>query len=303
MNRKIVFSLLIFICSVLSVKAQIDETGLPGDHFNLHAVLDLFEKVKSVEEFEKALNRKNNEINNLDLDDDGNVDYIVVRELMEGSAHLFVLTVPVGNEFQDIATVEIEKTGKEEAIIQVIGNEEIFGEEIILEPSDEQNSEVQGNSRGPSVQTSSSIFVVNVWAWPTVRYIYAPNYVVWSTPWRVGLHPNWWAPWRPLSFKLWHPVRVKYYNPRIRLTSARRVTVAKTVYSPVRRSSVMVTKKYEPQRRNYQVSKSTRTVNTARGNQVTKTNVEVKGGNGKKVSKSTTKVNKSKERKKGRQGN
>jgi isocitrate/isopropylmalate dehydrogenase len=112
MKRKIVFSLAIFVFCTLSLKAQNDETGLPGDHFNLHAVLDLFEKVKSVEEFEKALNKKNNEINNLDLDEDGNVDYIVVRELTEGSAHLFVLTVPVGNEFQDIATVEIEKTVK-----------------------------------------------------------------------------------------------------------------------------------------------------------------------------------------------
>jgi hypothetical protein len=38
--------------------------GLPGDNLNLYAVLDVF---KTVEEFERAINTRDANINNLDL--------------------------------------------------------------------------------------------------------------------------------------------------------------------------------------------------------------------------------------------
>ncbi|MEI7981883.1 MAG: hypothetical protein WCI71_09520, partial [Bacteroidota bacterium] len=48
--------------------------GLPGDGLDLYAVLDLFQKSKTIEDFETSLNSEKTGINNLDLNLDGKVD-------------------------------------------------------------------------------------------------------------------------------------------------------------------------------------------------------------------------------------
>jgi hypothetical protein len=40
--------------------------GLPGDNLDLYAVLDLFQKSPTIEEFEKSLNLESAGVNNLD---------------------------------------------------------------------------------------------------------------------------------------------------------------------------------------------------------------------------------------------
>ena len=52
--------------------------GLPGDNLDLFAVLDLFQKSKTIEDFEKSLNEEKTGINNLDLNLDNKVDFIKV---------------------------------------------------------------------------------------------------------------------------------------------------------------------------------------------------------------------------------
>ena len=52
--------------------------GLPGDNLDLYAVLDLFQKSKTIEAFEKSLNDEKEGINNLDLNLDKKVDFIKV---------------------------------------------------------------------------------------------------------------------------------------------------------------------------------------------------------------------------------
>ncbi|MBL0110193.1 MAG: hypothetical protein IPP42_04700 [Saprospiraceae bacterium] len=59
------------------------------------------------------LNQDDNHVNNLDLNDDGEVDYIRVIDNMDGDAHALVLQVVVSaTENQDIAVIEIEKAAK-----------------------------------------------------------------------------------------------------------------------------------------------------------------------------------------------
>lgn len=69
--------------------------GLPGDNLDLYAVLDLFQKSKTIEEFEKSLNLEKTGINNLDLDLDNKVDFIKVETKNEGDDFTFVLQVAV----------------------------------------------------------------------------------------------------------------------------------------------------------------------------------------------------------------
>src|SRR5687767_7267565 len=81
--RKYILSLLAAAFTLLGqpLFAQTPDTpslGLAGDNLDLYAVLDLFQKSKTIEEFEKALNEQKTGINNLDLDLDKKVDFIKV---------------------------------------------------------------------------------------------------------------------------------------------------------------------------------------------------------------------------------
>jgi hypothetical protein len=98
-----------------------------ADGLDLQAVLELTKKTKNAKDLEQQINEPGG-INNLDLNDDGNVDFIKVTEFGNKSdAWGFSLTVePQKGEEQEIATIEIEKTG-EQAEVQVRGNEHVYG--------------------------------------------------------------------------------------------------------------------------------------------------------------------------------
>src|SRR5687768_12228626 len=112
-----------------------DSTGLPGDNFSLEGALEMFKKAGSPADFEKLINTEGNNVNNLDLNEDGDIDYIKVIDNMDRDVHAFVLQVAVSEtESQDIAVIELEKTGDETAILQIVGDEDIYGEQTIAEP-------------------------------------------------------------------------------------------------------------------------------------------------------------------------
>ena len=84
--------------------------GLPGDNLDLFAVLDLFQKSPTIEDFEKSLNLEETGINNLDLDLDGKVDFIKVVTEQDGDDFTFILQVDVSEkEVQDVAVILISK--------------------------------------------------------------------------------------------------------------------------------------------------------------------------------------------------
>jgi hypothetical protein len=250
--KKIAFTLIfgLFFLSALSIQAQDipDSTGLPGDNFSLQGALELFKKAGSPEEFEKLLNAENNGVNNLDLNDDGEVDYVKVIDKKDGDVHAFVLQVPVSEtESQDIAVIELEKTGDSNAVLQIAGDEDIYGDETIVEPSEENSTSFIdyaqfGAPHGPNILDENDWkngIGVNVWLWPSVRFIYAPSYVVWVSPWSWRVRPLWWHTWRPLYWHAFYPRRVMY-NPRYAIVPAHRVIVARRIYAPVRTTSVIV---------------------------------------------------------------
>ena len=288
---KNIFSILTLLLLSLCIQAQDDEnsTGLPGDNFSLEGALELFKNAASPEDFEKQLNSENNHVNNLDLNGDGDIDYVKVISKVDKDIHLFILQVPVSaTENQDIAVIEVEKTGKEEAILQIIGDEDIFGEEIIVEPSDGTDAEEEDGGKGPMYNREDAIVVVNVWGWPTVRYIYAPAYRPWVSPWRWSLYPTWWRPWRPLTWSVWHPFRINHYRPTVRLVSTHRVVRAHRIYKPVRVTSTTVRTRHATAHANYKVNRTKTTVKGPRGNTATKRTTTVKGPKGNVKAQKTT---------------
>lgn len=223
-------------------QSDTDSTGLPGDNFSLQGALEMFRKAGSPEAFEKLLNTEDNKVNNLDLDGDGNTDYIRVIDKTENGVHAFVLQAIVSqNESQDIAVIELEKTGENNAVLQIVGDEDIYGEETIIEPSEETDNAFAPvgyeTTGGPSFQSSG--IIVNVWAWPAVRFVYAPAYVVWVSPWKWRAYPVWYKPWKPLHWHAFHPYRYHYRN-RYVVVHTHRVVPARRIYKPVRVTSVTV---------------------------------------------------------------
>jgi uncharacterized membrane protein YgcG len=221
----------------------------------------MFKQAASPEAFEKALNSEENKVNNLDLNEDGNIDYIRVVNKKEGDVQVFILQAVVSEEeSQDIAVISLEKTGTENAVIQIEGDRDIYGEAKIAEPAPEADNAFNYSpaTHGPSV--SPEILIVNVWFWPCVRFCYAPSYVIWTSPWGWRAHPVWWHPWRPMP---WHYYRPAYYryNTRYVVVNTRRIVPARTIYRPMRRTSVTVVNRNRVVVNNY---RSTRVVN--RGN-------------------------------------
>ena len=169
-----ILALLAFCFSTFSYAQNIDadSTGLPGDQFSLEGALELFKNAASPEEFEKALNTEDNYVNNLDLNEDGDVDYIRVVDNMKEDVHALVLQVPVNKEeSQDIAVIEIEQTGPKTAMLQIIGDADIYGEDKIVEPFEADEKET---GKGPSADLDIRLITVNVYAWPAVRFCISP---------------------------------------------------------------------------------------------------------------------------------
>jgi len=214
--KSYIFTLSILFTAFFAMSAADEPTGNAGDNLDLNAVMELFKDSKSIEEFEQELNSEKNGINNLDLNDDGFVDYIRVIDYSNGNVHAITLQVPYSEtESQDVAVIEIEKTGDEEAIAQIIGNEDLYGSNYIIEP--------QSNNRDVNVN-------VNVFAWSPVRHIYNPRYVVWVSPWRYRHHPIWFTPWRPLIWTTYHHRHV-HHHARYRRVTVYRCHTAHGHYS------------------------------------------------------------------------
>lgn len=256
-----------------------DSTGLPGDNFDLQGALQMFKDAASPEDFEKAINTEGNHVNNLDLDGDGDIDYVKVVDRMDKEVHVFVLQVAVSaTETQDIAVIELEKTGDETAVIQIVGDEDIYGEEVIVEPdSGESDGAFLGGNdyrhlSGPNVNTEytggyAPGIVINVWLWPSVRFVFGPVYRSWISPWHWHAYPYWWKPWRPYRWSVWHPYRIHYHQPFV-VVHTYRVGRAHNIYTPYRSTSVIVHNRHSASVNNYRVTHSRTTVTGRKGKKI-----------------------------------
>jgi hypothetical protein len=91
---------------------------------------------------------------------------------------------------------------------------------------------------------------VNVWAWPSVQYVYGPSYSVWISPWGWRLRPVWWHTWSPVAYvyyyPIWRPYR-RYYA----VCDTYRIGYAHRIYRPYRTTSVVVYGRHRDQIEHY----------------------------------------------------
>jgi len=246
----------IFLTAIMGVVASAnaqtntspDSLGLPGDHLNLYAVLEQFEKCKTLDDFEKQLNLEHSRINNLDLNNDGKTDYIRVIDEPQGDHHAIILRVPVSEmEDQDVAVIYIEKNKEGKVLLQIIGNEALYGKDYIIEPvdqvADNQAEAASANEGKTTVINNQTTVYVTVSSWPVVSYIYEPAYRVYASPWRWYHYPAWWSPWSPWYWQSYYGYYHHYHphwNDYYRRTDYYRRPDFKAWYGPRSASSPAV---------------------------------------------------------------
>lgn len=193
-----------------------------SDNLDLQAVASIFGDSKDLEDFEKKLNDPSLQISNLDLNQDGYVDYLRVLEVAEGDARVIVIQAVLGqDQFQDVATIELERqratasNSSTNVNIQIVGNPYIYGPNYIYEPY---------YYRPP-------VFFDFFW-----MASYRPYY----SPWYWGYYPTYYSYWAPVPYFRYN--RNCYYNinqnNRYVYTDTRRVSRADRMYSNVRGNSL-----------------------------------------------------------------
>lgn len=217
----IVFIALLAVTPKVIAQAEEEKLDLPGDNLNLYAVMKLFQESETLEGFEKKLNDEETEINNLDLDGDDNIDYIRVSDQVEGSIHNISLKIAVSEtEDQDVAVIFVEKKDNGEVWIQLVGDEDLYGKDYIIEPTALSDTDTRSETPNPGYSgsrderravyaTSNNTSVIS--SWPVVQFIFVPNYVIWHSPWRWHYYPSYWRPWRP---RYWHYYYGYHYHWR-----------------------------------------------------------------------------------------
>lgn len=222
MKKSIITSILaLLIAAGTTVRAQEkpDEyLGLPGDNLNLYAVMSLFQESETLEGFERKLNEQNSRVNNLDLNGDNFVDYIMVTDYVDGENHNIVLSVALNsNERQDVGVFTVQKLRNGEVEIQLIGDEELYGRNYIIEPIyDDNNGETPNPGYNGRNSNRQNVTVVRttyyeVAAWPMIRFIYRPDYVIWRSSWHWGYYPSYWEPWSPFYYHYYYGYYSNYY--------------------------------------------------------------------------------------------
>ncbi len=165
--------------------------GLPGDNLDLYAVLDLFQKSKTIEDFEKSLNEEKTGINNLDLNLDNKVDFIKVVTKQEDNDFTFILQVDVTEkETQDVAVILLSKDENDKVTMQIVGDVDLYGKDYVIEPKPPVtvNPGYVGN-KTDTVKVDAPTTVVVVESAPIVQYVYSPVYVPYYPPYTYAYPP------------------------------------------------------------------------------------------------------------------
>lgn len=178
--------------------------GLPGDDLDLYAVMEVFQKSKTIEDFEKSLNEEKSKLNNLDLDKDKKVDFIKVVTNKDGDSFSFILQVAVSKtENQDVAVIFVSKDKSGSVSMQIVGDEELYGKNYVVEPKGSSSASTAnpgytgGSNETMNIPAQTTTVVVQ--SAPIVQYVYSPAYIPYYPPYYYGYYPPYYHPFVPIA--------------------------------------------------------------------------------------------------------
>jgi hypothetical protein len=192
--------------------------GLPGDNLDLYGVLSLFQKSKTIEDFEKALNEEKTGLNNLDLNLDNKVDFIKVTTKQKDDDFSFILQVDIAEkEVQDVAVILLDKDQDGKMTLQIVGDEELYGKNYVIEPKTTPTPSVTANpaytgDAPVTVNVPASTTVVVVETIPVVKYVYSPVYVPYYPPYYYGYYPPYYAAFTVMAVGIYRHNNYYYHS-------------------------------------------------------------------------------------------
>lgn len=130
--KTLIYSALILISIFIGYNIFFNKSSAndASDGLDLKAATDLAIKSHDAADFEIQLNNPLKKINNLDLDEDGKIDFIKVTEINTDKTKGFSLTVDVSNngviEEQEVATIQLDQKD-DTALVETRGNNHIYG--------------------------------------------------------------------------------------------------------------------------------------------------------------------------------
>jgi hypothetical protein len=214
----VVFLLITTLCKAqekITVEAKSTDIS---NNLDLKAVSTAFGESSNLQEFEKKLNDYNSQISNLDLNNDGQVDYLRVVEKTENGIHVVEIQAVLGeNEFQDVASIIVEKDQNDNPTVQVVGDPYLYGENYIIEPS---------------YMYTPSIF----------SFFWGPNYFAWNSPYYWGYYPGYYHQHRPYGIDVYYSNVYSHinHNQRYYYTNSIRNSEALGIRNSVRRNDLGV---------------------------------------------------------------
>jgi hypothetical protein len=212
----IILSISLVSSSVFS-QTENDTTslGLPGDNLDLYAVLDLFQKSKTIEDFEKSLNEEKTGINNLDLNLDNKVDFIKVVTEQKEKDFTFILQVDVTEkETQDVAVILVSKDKNDKVTLQIVGDLDLYGKDYVIEPKPPVTPNPGYTAaKTDTVVVSSPTTVVVVEQTPIVQYVYSPVYVPYYPPYHYAYYPPYFAAFTVVAVSVYRHNNYYYHGP------------------------------------------------------------------------------------------
>ncbi|VBB47555.1 conserved exported hypothetical protein [uncultured Paludibacter sp.] len=148
-------------------------------NLDLRAVASVFADSRNLEEFEHRLNDYDEGINNLDLNQDGQVDYLRVIETSKGNSRLVVIQAVLDRDvYQDVASIVLERRWNKKTYVQIIGDPYLYGPYYIIEPV--------------------YVYTPVIFSW-----IWAPSYVAWHSPYYWGYYPSYFHYWGPRPMNIY----------------------------------------------------------------------------------------------------
>ncbi len=213
------FLFLVAFTTLNAQDATIEATGDDiSESLDLEAVASLFGEAENLEEFEQKLNDPDAPLSNLDLNEDGYVDYLRVVETMEDDTHVIALQAVLDEDvYQDVATIEVEQDSQGTTHMQVVGNAYVYGTGYIVEPI---------FARRP---------VIFSWLW---RPVYRPYRSVYY--W--GYYPKHFRVWKPFQLARYKKNVLVHVNVKhtYRRVSVRYSTTAVRLHTKVQRNDYAV---------------------------------------------------------------
>jgi hypothetical protein len=185
MKTKVASLLAMFLMTTfvqLSAIKRITVEAINNDisyYLDLKAVASVFGEARNLEDFERRLNDYDAQISNLDLNNDGEIDYLRVIETRENNVHLVVIQAILDRDiFQDVATIVVEKENNRQSYVQIVGDPYLYGYNYIVEPV---------YYRTPRIFS---------WFW-------SRSYRSWNSPFYWGYYPNYYRYRRPIEINIY----------------------------------------------------------------------------------------------------